>query len=34
MRFSRIVWKELWYRKLGTLLILAGIVLCVGPVST
>jgi len=30
MRFRHLVWKELWHRKLGTLLILIGIVVCVG----
>ncbi len=30
MRLVHLAWKELWHRKLGTLLILAAIVLCSG----
>jgi putative ABC transport system permease protein len=29
MRLSRVVWKELWHRKVGALIILLGITLCV-----
>jgi putative ABC transport system permease protein len=32
MRIRHIVWKELWHRKGGTLLILLGVTLCVGLV--
>jgi putative ABC transport system permease protein len=32
MRLSRIIWKELWHRKVGALVVLVGIVLCVGTV--